>query len=134
MRKVFTLIELLVVSAIIGILVTIVIIAINPVGVLHRSQDTRRRVEMNQIKTALQMYFNDNHDYPVTGSLGNLVTGGYITNQLPGVTTVTGFSYTHTVLTTTYTARVPVNISTQADTDSQTKCTGVAGSYYICPD
>lgn len=68
-KKGFTLVELLVVIAIIAILVTIVIIAINPQTVLRQTNDTKRRSEVNQIKTSLQLYFNDNNDYPTSANM-----------------------------------------------------------------
>jgi len=127
--------ELLIVIAIIGILVTIVLIAIDPVRVIQNSQDTKRRAEMNQIKTALQMYFNDNRDYPASGT--PTLTAGlvptYVRGQLPGVTAVTSFNYTK-ISTTDYRASVPVNHTTGDDTDSVTKCSGPANSYSVCPD
>lgn len=134
-RNGFTLIELMVVIAVIAVLVGIVVIAVNPVRVIQDAQDTKRRTEMNQIKVALQMYFNDSKDYPASGAaaLGAALVPNYIKGQLPSVTAVLGFTYTK-ISTTDYKANVPVNNSTQADTESQTKCTGVTGSYYICPD
>ncbi len=67
--KGFTLIELMVVIAIIAILVTIVINAINPAKILNDTNDSKRRTEINQIKTALQLYYNDNQDYPGAGQV-----------------------------------------------------------------
>ncbi len=63
-NKAFTLIELLVVIAIIAVLVTIVIIAINPLKLIQDSQDARMRADLNQIKAAFQLYYNENKNYP----------------------------------------------------------------------
>lgn len=60
----FTLIELLVVIAIIGMLSTLSILALNSARV--RSRDARRISDVRQIQTALEMYYNDNSDYPST--------------------------------------------------------------------
>lgn len=62
----FTLIELLVVIAIIGILVTIVIVAINPVKLINDAKDSKNRANLNQIKAAMQIYYNDCKAYPPT--------------------------------------------------------------------
>jgi len=58
----FTLIELLVVIAIIGLLSTLSILALNSARI--RSRDARRISDVRQIQTALEMYYNDNNDYP----------------------------------------------------------------------
>src|SRR3989304_8435510 len=73
--KGFTLVELLIVIAIISILVTMVLIAINPIRVINDSRDTKKRSELNQVKTSLQLYFNENNRYPDPSEMG---TGGSV--------------------------------------------------------
>jgi general secretion pathway protein G len=63
-KKGFTLIELLVVIAIIGLLSTLSILALN--SARARSRDAKRISDVRQIQTALEMYYNDNNDYPST--------------------------------------------------------------------
>ena len=63
-KKGFTLIELLVVVAIIGLLSTLSIVALN--NARARSRDARRVADVKQIQTALELYFNDNSAYPAT--------------------------------------------------------------------
>lgn len=63
-QKAFTLIELLVVIAIIGILVTIVVVAINPIRLIQNSRDSKVRSDMQQIKASMQLYYNDCRAYP----------------------------------------------------------------------
>lgn len=64
----FTLVELLVVVAIIGLLVTMVIINIQ--NSKQKARDARRVSDINNIATALALYHNDNNAYPVyTGNL-----------------------------------------------------------------
>lgn len=82
----FTLIELLIVIAIIGILVTIVVIAIDPAAVIQRTNDTKRRSELTQIKTALQLYFNENNDYPTAGAGNEFETNTGATDSPPNLT------------------------------------------------
>lgn len=61
----FTLIELLVVIAIIGLLATLSIVAINKSRLMAR--DSRRKADLKQIMTVLDMYYNDNGKYPPAG-------------------------------------------------------------------
>jgi general secretion pathway protein G len=61
-KRGFTLIELLVVIAIIGLLSTLSILALN--SARARSRDAKRISDVRQIQTALEMYYNDNADYP----------------------------------------------------------------------
>lgn len=59
-RKGFTLIELLVVIAIIGILATVVFVALDPVTRFQQARDSRRWNDVNSILTALHQYAIDN--------------------------------------------------------------------------
>ncbi len=63
-KKGFTLIELLVVVAIIGLLATLSIVALN--NARARARDTRRVADVKQIQTALELYYNDKGSYPTT--------------------------------------------------------------------
>mgnify|MGYP001566834338 CR=1 FL=1 len=58
----FTLVELLVVIAIIGILSSIVMVALG--GAKEKSRDSKRLADMASIKLALALYYNDNYMYP----------------------------------------------------------------------
>ena len=62
-RKGFTLIELLVVIAIIGLLATLAVVALN--NARQKSRDARRISDIKQIQTALELYYNDEGNYPV---------------------------------------------------------------------
>lgn len=64
----FTLVELLVSIAVIA---TIIGLALpNFLGARSRARDARRKGELNQVKTALQLYYNDYKVYPAAGSGG----------------------------------------------------------------
>lgn len=69
----FTLIELLVVIFIIGILAGLLIT--NFVGVRSRAADTRLKNDLNQMKTALRLYYNDYQRYP-SSSIGRMLGCG----------------------------------------------------------
>lgn len=58
----FTLIELLTVIAIIALLSTIIISAIN--NARQNARDTRRAADIKQLQIALEMYFDSARKYP----------------------------------------------------------------------
>jgi prepilin-type N-terminal cleavage/methylation domain-containing protein len=61
-QKGFTLIELLVVIAIIGLLASVVLLALN--SARQKSRDAKRLADVRQIASALELYYNDNNAYP----------------------------------------------------------------------
>lgn len=69
-RKGFTLIEILLVVAAIGILASIVILAINPSKQLGETRNTARRADVNTILNAVYQYSIDN-----SGTLPTIPTG-----------------------------------------------------------
>lgn len=88
----FTLIELLVVIAIIGLLASVVLVALN--NARSKARDTKRRADLKQITTALDLYYHDNGGYPTTGganwgncsgfgSHGTSGANGWIPNLAP---------------------------------------------------
>jgi prepilin-type N-terminal cleavage/methylation domain-containing protein len=64
-RRAFTLVELLVVIAIIGILSSVALAALD--SARAKARDTRRIADLGQIRTALEMYYNDHGYYPPVG-------------------------------------------------------------------
>ena len=66
----FTLLELLVVIAIIGVLITVLLP--NFMGFRTRGGDAKKKTELKQMKSALQMFYNDFSYYPVIGDDGAL--------------------------------------------------------------
>ena len=75
-------VELLVVIAIIGILATLLLLQL---GVARqRARDAKRIVDISQVRTAAELYFDDNGQYPQVATfaaLGALFVPKYITNM-----------------------------------------------------
>ena len=136
-REGFTLIELLIVIAIIGILVTVAVIAINPSRLLGEANDSKKREELLQIKNALQLYFNDKTDYPADIYAGG--GAGLATDYMRQVPT--GYSYNR-VSVTDYDAGVVLDYPTTSDTQTvSVRCNPVNNllptitpTYAVCPD
>jgi prepilin-type N-terminal cleavage/methylation domain-containing protein len=101
-RKGFTLIELLVVVAIIGLLATLSIVALN--NARARARDARRVADIKQIQTALELYYNDLGSYPASVTVNTAIASNSITymgtvpkNPTPIDGTCTGWTeYTYT--------------------------------------
>jgi type IV pilus assembly protein PilA len=66
-QKGFTLIELLVVIGILAVLLTIVLIAINPARQFSQSNNTKRRSDVNAILNAVHQFAADNRGTLPTG-------------------------------------------------------------------
>jgi type II secretion system protein G len=67
----FTLIELLVVIAIIGVLASVVLASLSTAQ--EKARDTSRVAQIKQVKTALELYYSDQGEYPPSAS-GVLLT------------------------------------------------------------
>jgi prepilin-type N-terminal cleavage/methylation domain-containing protein len=85
----FTLVELLIVMSIVAILGVILTGIINPVALIAKSHDSRRKSDLNKIKTSFEEYFNDRGQYPVNVSswntkdnCGKSVTTDFINNYV----------------------------------------------------
>lgn len=150
-KRGFTLIELLIVITIIGILSALVMT--NVQGVRERARDARRKSDLNSIKTALRLYYNDFRGFPASDN-GQIVGCGTGTdvcswgsafqstdiylNTLPldpSSSSTNPIYYTYTQLDSdsfTLIAELE-NESDQDILDSQTRCnTGSDNQYVIC--
>lgn len=64
----FTLIELLVVISILGVLAGLIVNNLNDSRA--RARDARKKQNLNQMKTALRLYYNDYQAYPASSGFG----------------------------------------------------------------
>lgn len=75
LQKGFTLIELLVVIGILGILMAVVIVAVNPSRQFAQARDTQRKADLSAITSAVVQYSVDhNGNLPVDGSGNPVIT------------------------------------------------------------
>lgn len=63
-NKGFTLVEILVVIAILLIMILILIGILNPIVLVNKAKDSRRKKDLNRIRVAFEEYFNDKGCYP----------------------------------------------------------------------
>lgn len=140
----FTLIELLIVVAIIGILASMIIANVS--GSRSKASDAKIKSDLNQLKTAMQIYYNDHQAFPpVSGSnftgcpdIAACAPGSVFSSddgtsiymkEVPSyeVYTLSGDSY-----------EVCMSLENTSDPDiatSQTKCGAAgAGQYCTCND
>src|SRR3989344_3827473 len=72
-KRGFTLIELLVVISIIGLLSSATLASLNTVRA--RARDARRLQDIKEIEKALQLYFNEQRDFPDETTSGGSLAG-----------------------------------------------------------
>ncbi|MFA6393927.1 MAG: prepilin-type N-terminal cleavage/methylation domain-containing protein [Patescibacteria group bacterium] len=68
-KKGFTLIELLVVIAIIGLLSSFAVVSLN--GARTKARDALRKGDMAQMRTAMNLYYDDHSSFPVCGTFNS---------------------------------------------------------------
>lgn len=67
--KGFTLVEVIIVIAVLGILASSLIVLIDPISQTQKSRDSKRKADLKQIQSALELYRADNGAYPPNGSV-----------------------------------------------------------------
>jgi len=77
-KRGFTLIELLVVIAIIGLLSSVVLASLNTARA--KGRDAQRESSIEQMRTALELYYSDNGTYPTSGG-ASAPNGGWSTSN-----------------------------------------------------
>ena len=106
-QKGFTLIELLVVIGILGILMAVVLVAVNPARQFASARDTQRRADLSALTSAVYQYAIQNN--------GNLPRVP-VTNAPIITTTPVDSSILNTYIVPLYVAAVPKDPTTGTDT------------------
>ncbi|PIS15638.1 hypothetical protein COT62_02680 [Candidatus Roizmanbacteria bacterium CG09_land_8_20_14_0_10_41_9] len=93
----FTLLELLVVIAILGVLAAM--ISGNFVTSMVKGRDAKRKSDLEHIQKALEMYYEDNRQYPPSIAAGGVLTGagGKIYMQIIPPDPTSSFDYEYVV-------------------------------------
>jgi len=101
MKKTFTLIEILVVTTIIVLLTSAAAVSYSQFS--KSSRDARRKIDLEQVRAALEMYRSNNNTYPV-GNWSNLsvLTTTYI-QSLPTDPKSTSYKYYYSGTANDYT-------------------------------
>ncbi len=135
--KGFTLVELLIVIAVIGILATVLIVAVNPLKQLQKSRDTQRKTALKTMQSALEQYFADNGAYPVhvgcssgSGCWNTFLPASYLAvkpldpsaNGTNCGSSTYGYRYVGTATAYTLTARLENTTDTQGQTGTVNGC------------
>jgi len=98
----FTFIELLVVVTISALLMGAAMVGYSSIS--RRSRDTRRRTDMETIRSALELYRSENGSYPLSVSEGGSISIGGVVYLDPVPSDPKDGSYVYTrTATTTYT-------------------------------
>jgi prepilin-type N-terminal cleavage/methylation domain-containing protein len=129
MKKGFTLVELLVSISIIGVLTAILMM--NLVGARERSRDAQKIQDLNSLKNALRMYYNDNNAYPANKTV---ILGTGFTGYTSGLGD-TSFTYTLTNSGDGFLLKIGLDVGAgNEDINSQTACgVGATDKYYaVC--
>jgi type II secretion system protein G len=71
----FTLIEMIVVLALISVIATVVLGAVNPIGQLQKSNDAHRKADLESLQHALELYYQDKNTYPPSSANFQIMSG-----------------------------------------------------------
>ena len=142
MKKGFTLIELLIVIAILALLMSIVVVTLNPAELLRKSRDTKRVSDLNALRTALNLYVTDKSAPDLDGadSCSTNTWFSLAANGASGCTTLAGSLCTLTPRLTNGSGWIPVNFGSissgsplsalPVDPTNATSTTALSNLYY----
>jgi len=111
MKKGFTLIELLVVIAILAVLMSVIVVTLNPAEMLKKTRDTKRIADLDAVRTAINLYITDQGSLPTSGiTLGTCYLSTTTTQNMPTsiCSTSTGTSNPQSI---TNSGWVPINFT-----------------------
>ncbi|MEZ4180642.1 MAG: type II secretion system protein [Candidatus Doudnabacteria bacterium] len=97
-QKGFTLIELLVVIAIIGLLASVVLLALN--SARSKSRDAKRVADIRQVVSGLELFYNEYNGYPTFSS--GIVSSGFLGSFPTAPTPIDGSCATDTTASNAY--------------------------------
>ena len=106
-RKAFTLIEVLTVIAIIGILASLAVAM--AVKALDRTRDANRVNNIQEIRNALEVFYNDNGYYPASGACGATVPNAAWCNSIESLNASGQWIRTNTDSLAAYLPNTPVD-------------------------
>ncbi len=143
-QKGFTIIELLVVVAIIGLLASVILVAVGNARI--KGRDARRLSDMTQVKSGLDIYYNFGSGYPSTATWDNAQNNLLVLScaagestfkppQDPINNTTPAFDYVYTqggTATSGCGGTVYSNYKIQFTTEGDTGI-GPAGTYFLHP-
>lgn len=155
LKKGFTLIELLVVVSIIAMLTALIMVNFN--AARERARDVQRKSDLDNVKKALRMYYNDNGLYPAHSTDNEIVGCG--TGASPAACgwgsgwtrqtmtymkvlpqdTIQGQTYSYLQQSIGQDFRLWATLENKSDgeiTKSQARCSGSwsVGQYVVCAD
>lgn len=129
-KKGFTLIELLAVIAIIGILAALSVVGIG--NALKRARDAQRKRDLQNVKSALEYYYQDNNGFPTASSFAALQSplSPYIKNFPADPTNTSTYVYTYSGTTSDFLLQAELEYAKDRVTinDSTVNCSSTSGT------
>lgn len=133
MKKGFTLIELLVVISLIGILMGILLVSFQ--GTRRSARDGRRKADLEQIRSALEICRTDTGSYPVGSSLPGTCSA-YLPSVPPTDPLYPTYQYPYSGAANTYTLCAYLEgggiVFSCTGNGNCGSCTGATCNYKVC--
>jgi type II secretion system protein G len=71
----FTLVEIIVVVSLLGIIAATILVGLNPIAQLQKSNDAHRKSDLESLQRALELYYQDNGNYPTSSANFQIMNG-----------------------------------------------------------